>query len=286
MKRHSKATATRVCVCVGVVRTMCVSAQCMKRGGFCFECSWGQCHAFAGDRSLRVRVKIMGLITIRTDRDFPTILHFGDPLISTRTRSLLSGRLLLQRDLQAGREVEWHRRPAGLPPRPRLCRHQALSKREADAKPGRDGCVRPPACTQPTASSISSLPALHVFFVGALRRMTHWGGIYSASPASSTHSCRTGTRHRATAHDAQPPARPHSTRFTRPRTARHKHEPATSRPAPTPSAPPTHEGPGRGWQQRRLLLLRAPRRRPQPRGDPLAGRARGAQQLACRMTSA
>jgi hypothetical protein len=39
--------------------------------------------------NVRVRVKIMGLIIIRTDRDFPTtFLHFGDPVISTRTRSV------------------------------------------------------------------------------------------------------------------------------------------------------------------------------------------------------
>jgi hypothetical protein len=29
----------------------------------------------------------MGLIIIRTDCDFPTILHFCDPIISTRTRN-------------------------------------------------------------------------------------------------------------------------------------------------------------------------------------------------------
>jgi hypothetical protein len=28
----------------------------------------------------------MGSTITRTDRDFPTILHFGDPIISTRTR--------------------------------------------------------------------------------------------------------------------------------------------------------------------------------------------------------
>jgi hypothetical protein len=87
-------------------------------------------------------------------------------MISPRTRSLLSGRLLLQRDLQAGREVEWHRRPAGLPPpRPRLCRHQALSKREADAKPGRDGRVRPPARTHPRASAHSAPPPPLMLFL-------------------------------------------------------------------------------------------------------------------------
>eukprot|EP01047_Picozoa_sp_COSAG01_P092596 COSAG01_NODE_23936_length_796_cov_1.591105_1_plen_126_part_10 len=35
---------------------------------------------------VRVRVEIMGSITIRTDRDSPTFLHFGAPIISTRTR--------------------------------------------------------------------------------------------------------------------------------------------------------------------------------------------------------
>jgi hypothetical protein len=39
---------------------------------------------------LRVRVKIMGLIIIRTDCDFPTILLFCDPIISTRTRTDLA----------------------------------------------------------------------------------------------------------------------------------------------------------------------------------------------------
>eukprot|EP01047_Picozoa_sp_COSAG01_P044939 COSAG01_NODE_4102_length_5348_cov_5.912555_6_plen_185_part_00 len=36
--------------------------------------------------NIRVRVKIMGLIIKGTDRDFPTIPHFCDPIISTRTR--------------------------------------------------------------------------------------------------------------------------------------------------------------------------------------------------------
>jgi hypothetical protein len=35
---------------------------------------------------LRVRVKIMGLIIIRSDRDFPTILCLCDPVISPRAR--------------------------------------------------------------------------------------------------------------------------------------------------------------------------------------------------------
>jgi hypothetical protein len=35
---------------------------------------------------VRVRVKIMGLTRIRTDGDLATILHFCDPVISTRTR--------------------------------------------------------------------------------------------------------------------------------------------------------------------------------------------------------
>jgi hypothetical protein len=42
---------------------------------------------------LQVRVKIMGSITIRTDGDFPTILHFCDPIISTRTRRLRPARV-------------------------------------------------------------------------------------------------------------------------------------------------------------------------------------------------
>eukprot|EP01047_Picozoa_sp_COSAG01_P076055 COSAG01_NODE_13232_length_1616_cov_2.297297_1_plen_127_part_00 len=36
---------------------------------------------------VRVRVKIMGLLMIRPDRDFPTTLQFRDPIISTRTRN-------------------------------------------------------------------------------------------------------------------------------------------------------------------------------------------------------
>eukprot|EP01047_Picozoa_sp_COSAG01_P032756 COSAG01_NODE_2381_length_7792_cov_5.907578_6_plen_164_part_00 len=50
---------------------------------------WQGQPARAGPRpqQVRVRVKIMGLIIIRTDGDFPTILHFCDPVISTRTRS-------------------------------------------------------------------------------------------------------------------------------------------------------------------------------------------------------
>eukprot|EP01049_Picozoa_sp_SAG25_P022769 SAG25_NODE_9282_length_379_cov_1.571429_1_plen_84_part_10 len=39
----------------------------------------------AGHSALvRVRVEIMGLIIIRTDRDFHTMLHFCAPIISTR----------------------------------------------------------------------------------------------------------------------------------------------------------------------------------------------------------
>jgi hypothetical protein len=39
---------------------------------------------------LRVRVEIMGLVVIRTDRDLPTTLHFCHPIISPRTRIVYS----------------------------------------------------------------------------------------------------------------------------------------------------------------------------------------------------
>eukprot|EP01047_Picozoa_sp_COSAG01_P067934 COSAG01_NODE_9703_length_2365_cov_40.628420_2_plen_187_part_00 len=45
---------------------------------------------------LRVRVKIMEWIRVRTDRDFPTILHVGDPIISTRTRMYVAVRTPLR----------------------------------------------------------------------------------------------------------------------------------------------------------------------------------------------
>jgi hypothetical protein len=38
--------------------------------------------------SLRVRVEIMGPFMIGTGRDSPTFLHFCDPVISTRTRTV------------------------------------------------------------------------------------------------------------------------------------------------------------------------------------------------------
>jgi hypothetical protein len=43
-------------------------------------------------RAQACRVKIMGLIITRTDWDFPTFLHFCDPIIFTRTRHDLSHR--------------------------------------------------------------------------------------------------------------------------------------------------------------------------------------------------
>jgi hypothetical protein len=52
-----------------------------------------------------VQVEMMGLIIKRTDCDFAAILHFGNPMISTRTRSRRRGGLTAGAHVSAGCEA-------------------------------------------------------------------------------------------------------------------------------------------------------------------------------------
>jgi hypothetical protein len=51
------------------------------------RCVCPRCNHGKSPSRLRVRVEIMGWIIVRTDCDFPTILHFCHLIISTRTRT-------------------------------------------------------------------------------------------------------------------------------------------------------------------------------------------------------